>query len=588
MVSGQVRPDIVSEKDSSVVKSDTLNNKLIMSADKAIYSVSATNNEVDTLIGDVILIQDSVFMSCNYAIVENQINAFASGNVVIIQDDSIYIYADTLRYDGVAKVAILSGEVIMDTKEKRLNTTYLVYDANAKSAVFTNGGTLIENTSQLISREGIYYVEEELAEFKYNVRYKDSVRTILTDSLIYDYARQQIQIISPTRIIEDSTEIYCESGLYSTRSNRGVLSQNVQVSTEGRLITAGILEYSADSSTYMLYINPVIDDNGAIARGDTILFNSETDQLNLIGHASYKSDSQFIVSDRINYDNKTKRYSTTGRSKVYDKSTELTADNIIKNESGETLALGAVMLYDTSSHSTIFCDAVKRIDSLDLSYAYNYNSQPLLVYEMGEGDTLFLRSDTLFSYKVNGKDCFSAYYRAHYVMGDIAGICDSLAYISADSVIMMLGSPFLWSDSVQLKADTIMISLENNQVEEVVLTDHAMIVNQNKASYYDQINGAKINCKIEDGQMSQAFVDGNAEMIYFLLEDDNVLKAVNSTLSSKMIFSFNDNQIDEIRFIKKPESVVNEYYEGMDISPFLLEGFIWNISKRPLITDFIF
>jgi lipopolysaccharide export system protein LptA len=565
---------------------DSVKSKLIMSSDKAIYNYLPDGQEVDTLSGHVVLIQDSIYMSCNHAVVTDQINAFATGDVLIIQNDSIYIYADTLRYDGFTKVAILTGEVILDSKSKSLSTTKLIYDATTKIAVFSKGGTLIDDSSKLISREGIYNVDTEEATFKYNVQYRDSSRIIITDSLIYDYARQQIMIISPTQINNNDTEIYCEEGLYSTKNNQGVLSRNVQVLTDGRIITAGILEYKGNESLYKLYINPLIDDDGTIAKGDTIIYNSDTDQLELLSNASYTSKTQLIESDNILYDNKTKQYITKGRSKVLEGSTKMQANDIMKAETGETYATGSVMLYDTSSHSTIYCDQIRRIDSLDISYAYNIAGQPLLIYEMGDGDSLLLRSDTLVSFKIDSLDYFSAYNKVSLVMGDIAGICDSLAYSSKDSIFLMLGVPYLWSDSIQLSADTIRILLSNNQVENIQLKEKALIVDESGAERYNQINGALIDCAIDKGAMNTAFVDGSAQLIYFIMENDSTVKAVNTTLSSKMLFFFKDNEIDQIKFIKKPESVANEYYDGMDMSQYLLEGFIWNIDNRPLLSSF--
>lgn len=565
---------------------DSTKNKLIMSSDRAIYSYTEDGQEIDTLVGHVILIQDSIYMSCNRAVVVDQINAFATGDVMIIQNDSIYIYADTLRYNGNTKMAILSGEVILDSKERSLSTTKLLYDASTKIADFYKGGTLVDENSKLISREGIYNVDTEEATFKYNVQYRDSSRTIVTDSLIYDYARQQIKIISPTRIIDDKTEIYSEEGLYSTKKNQGVLSQNVQVLTDGRIITAGILEYKGEESLYKLYINPVIDDDGTIAKGDTIIYNSETDQLELLSNASYKSKDQSIKSDIITYDNKTKQYTTKGKSIVNEGSTQMKANDIRKSEGGETFAIGNVILYDTSSHSTIFCDQIRRVDSLDISYAYNIVGQPLLIYEMGDGDSLLLRSDTLVSFKIDSMDYFSAYNKVSLTMGSIAGICDSLTYSSKDSVFMMFSEPYLWSDSIQLSADTIGILLNDNQVKTISLKEKAFIVDENGVYQYNQINGAVINCDIENGAMNTAFVDGNAQMIYYIMEDDNTIKAINTTLSSKMNFYFKENEIDQIKFIKKPESVASEYYDGMDMNQFLLEGFKWNIANRPELSSF--
>lgn len=588
---GQGSPDEIQRPsgaiDSLVV--DSTQSRLIMSSDEAVYTYDEDGTEIDTLKQNVILVQDSVLMSCDRAIVVNQINATATGNVVIVQNDSIHIYADTLLYNGLFRIANLKGEVILDNGGRQLNTTDLMYDIEKRLAYFYKGGTLLDNESTLISRAGEYDVRRGLALFKYNVQYQDTSRTIYTDSLIYDYQKRQIRIIAPTRIVQnDGTEIYSEAGIYSTENDQGVLSQNVQVKQEDRLITAGILEYNGADSNYRLYLDPKITDEDGVAAGDTIVYRSDIDLIEIRSNATYASAERNISSDIIYYNNRTGTYETKGRSVVNSKSSLLKANEIKNLDDGVTLASGNVILKDTTNHSTIICDGIKSIDSTNISYAYNVSAgQPLLIYELSSADTLLLLGDTLVSQKMDSSDLFWAYHDIKLQKQNITGIADSLSFNSTDSVFVLYNDPILWSDSTQLSADTIKIYMSNNSIDKVDLIDNAFIIEQVDNEIFNQIGGKLISCRFKEEAISEAEVKGNAQMIFHIYDDDDELVGINQAFSGTMRFTFEENEIEEVRFYKNPEYDTFEYTQGMDLSEFRLNGFNWLIDKRPKNSIFV-
>ena len=69
-------------------------------------------NELKILQGDVKLFHDSTFLYCDSARLVN-LMVMAYGNVVIRHNDTVQIFADSLRYDGAKKTADLYGEVIL-------------------------------------------------------------------------------------------------------------------------------------------------------------------------------------------------------------------------------------------------------------------------------------------------------------------------------------------------------------------------------------------------------------------------------------------------------------------------------------------
>ena len=571
--------------DSTSTTADSVST-LVSSADQAFHFFSDDNQAIDTLVGNVVLIQDSLYMTCDYAIVVDDIQAYARGNIIIVHKDSTVIYSDTLRYDGLTKKSILTGEVILDSRGKKLNTDRLLYDLNQERATFTTGGKLIDETSTLDALYGTYDVNSEEALFKYNVQYQDTSMLVVTDSILYDYQRNKIRFLGPTNIYQDSTTIYNEAGVYDTRADKGVLSENVQIKTQDRLIKAGLLVYDGKADTYDMFLDPVIiEPDGSEARGDSINYNARTEILRLMANASYISDDQDVQSDEIVYDLKNDSYTTTGRSQVVDDGSTIVADTILKMDDGQTLAKGdLVILQDTASGSTILCQAIESTENGHK--AYGLGSQPMLIYELGDADSLFLRADTLFTVQTDSTDFFIADSNVTIKKGPISGRSEELVYDKVDSLITMYRQPIMWSDSTQLTADTIIMTMVDDNIESLDLVSNAFIVEQDSDDAYNQVNGDRIDCSITGQVLENASVVSSAQMIYFIRDENKELKGVNKTQSSSMFFLFADNEIESVKFYRKPDSQITEYQPGLDLSSFIFNGFSWRLNEKPEISIF--
>ena len=75
------------------------------------------------------------------------------------------------------------------------------------------------------------------------------------------------------------------------------------------------------------------------------------------------------------------------------------------------------------------------------------------------------------------------------------------------------------------------------------------------------------------------YVDGNAESIYYTVED-SAYTGMNRSVSSRMKVLFEDKQLKDVYFIGKPEMT---YYpiEKIPKETEILEGFMWKPKERP-------
>jgi lipopolysaccharide assembly outer membrane protein LptD (OstA) len=150
-----------------------------------------------------------------------QSNSFdAFGNVNINQGDSLNIYADKLNYSGNTNIAILTNNVRMVDRDAVLSTNYLTYNTATKIGTYTGGGTLVNKTTNLVSKNGYYFANSRDAYFRYDVVLKTPEAVIKSDTLRYNSGSKIAFFYGPTNIYGKDDTLYTENGTYNTKPSR--------------------------------------------------------------------------------------------------------------------------------------------------------------------------------------------------------------------------------------------------------------------------------------------------------------------------------------------------------------------------------
>jgi lipopolysaccharide export system protein LptA len=205
-------------------------------------------------------------------------------------------------------------------------------------------------------------------------------------------------------------------------------------------------------------------------------------------------------------------------------------------------------------------------------------------------DTLYLHADTLkatFDTTQNETKELYAYHNARFFRKDIQGICDSLQYSFADSLICMYRLPALWSDQNQLTADTIKILTGKNSIKKIFMYNTAFIVSKDTSEYYNQIRGKNMIGHLTNNELTSIDVNGNAETVYYVREDDKTLIGVNKAQGSRMRLYVIDSKIERIVYFDKPSG---NMFPDKDVpgDQRILKGFNWRYTSRPRHKDDIF
>ena len=292
------------------------------------------------LVGKVNFIYQGNTMYCDSAhYFDKTQEVRAYGNVHITKDD-INLYCDSLYYNGKTKKAKLWGHVRVRDLEYKLTTDTLEYDAKRAEGIYRHGGKIESITSNevLTSRTGYFYPDNKNFFFSGKVRYRNDDLQMTTDTLQYLYSKQTTYFYGPTKIVRDSTLLFCERGWYNINTEEGSLIKNALIQRSGREVRGDTLFYQPTIGRSTARGNVIVSDSAqrTLIKGKYGL-NDEKNHFSLVtGNAvasqARNKDTLYIFADTLFNQNdsldKSLYIKAYRNAKIFQESAQAKADSI--------------------------------------------------------------------------------------------------------------------------------------------------------------------------------------------------------------------------------------------------------------------
>lgn len=175
-----------------------------------------------------------------------------------------------------------------------------------------------------------------------------------------------------------------------------------------------------------------------------------------------------------------------------------------------------------------------------------------------------------------------AYYNVRLFKSDLQAVADSVYYGYPDSMMRFFGRPMIWAQGSQMTADTIFMQVHNEQLDNMILVNNAFMVNtQLDSSKYNQIKGRRITAFFANNELDRMFVDGNAESIYYNVdEEQQIYTNMYHSRSSRIKIVVDSNQIVEFVPIRRMDSKLYPMHLVPQEAE-ILDGFVWKPGDRP-------
>ncbi len=498
----------------------------ILRADRynAVKVDSATN--LISLGGNVLVRQEKTLFYADSIVlnsVQNTLEAFV--NVHINDADSVHTYAQYLKYLGKEKKAYLKKKVKLTDGKGVLTTEDLEYDVTIKIGIYHNGGKLVDKKTVLTSKEGYYYGDTKDMLFYKGVKLVNPEYTINTDTLQYNTNTNIATFTSPTVIHNEKRTITTKDGFFDTKNKKGVLHQRSFI----------------DDSTYTFTANDMA-------------FDDSTGLGEFSGNAVYKSKDTAQGYDLI-------------------------ANNIkTNNKKSVFLATQKPLLLIKQGLDSIYITA-DTLYSARLSDLIKTRNVPAIRDSSIRKDSSAI--DKNKSDSTNDK-FIEAFYHVRIYSDSLQAVGDSLFYSLQDSVFRLFKDPIVWAKDNQISGDTLYLFTQNKKPERLFVYENAMALNKadSSSNYYNQLKGTSINALFIDGQINFMRAKGNAENVYYGLDDFKRFTGVNKSSAEMIDISFLDNKPQKVIFRNNLEG--NAYpMRQVNHEEIKLRNFKWQEDRRP-------
>jgi len=491
----------------------------------AVYSflAQAQENAPDTVAKTKVYLEYADVQSFNKNI--NDQRQVLNGNVVFRHDssymycDSAYFYEQDLSLEAFGSVRMEQGDTLF------VYGDYLYYDGNLELANVRNNVRMV------------------------NVQQDSTVVTLYTDSLDYDRVANIGYYFEGGRIVDAENELVSVYGRYSPGTKIAVFNDSVRLTNPNFVLFSDTLEYSTETKIATILGPSVIESDSGVINTSRGWYNTQENVSLLLDRSELLSGDKILIGDSLEYD----------------------------RGLGIGKAFGNMSVLDTAQKITL----TGHFGYYDERTDYSFATDSACAIEYSQGDSLFLHSDTLELITV---DSASRYLRAftgvRFYRSDIQGICDSMIFSTADSVLRMYGNPVIWSDGQQLFGDSIMVYMSDSAVDYVHVPTSAFVVQFVDSGYFNQLGGNDLKAYFNGKTIDHIDIDGNAESLFYPLEKDSAMVGLNYTQSSYLSIWMKDGKLDKLKIWPNP---TGKMVPIPDLAPEqkTLKKFAWYEDVRP-------
>jgi len=446
------------------------------------------------------------------------------GNVILKHDstylycDSAYLYEATNSFEGFGNVRIKASDTL------NIYSDHLDYDGNTK-----------------------------MAELKNNVKLIDNRATLYTDHLWYNRNTKIAYYLTGGKIVDSSNVLTSQKGYYYTELNEAYFKNNVEL----------------ENPDYIMLT-------------DTMLYHTETEVSYFFGPTTITSDENLIYCENGWYDTQNNKSRFSRNAYMITKEQKLVGDSLYYDRAlNFGKAYKNVMLQDTVQNMVVYGE----YGEFERGAGHAFITDSAMAVLVDNQDSLFLHSDTLFIHfdQDDQVEYMKGFYKTKFYRHDMQGKCDSMIYSFTDSTIFLYHDPVIWSTENQLTADSIRIAMANNRVDTLALLGNAFIISMDDTlarNTFNQIKGKVMVGYFRNNQLSKITVNGNAETVYYIREDNGGLLGINVAYSSDMKITLENNEVVGIVYIKQPDA--KTYAPGtLPEELKKLKNFRWLDADRP-------
>ena len=474
-----------------------------------------------------IIIEHSDFADVNQA---EMPDAFLlTGNVVVNHDGVVltcnkaYYFQKENYIKAFGNVQLVQGDTLY------LNSKYAEYNGNVKKA-FATGDAVMTSPDATLS----------------------------TDTINFDRNVQEVFYNTKGTIVNKENTLVSKSGRYFVAEKKFKFLTEVVVTNPKYVIKSNHLDYYSNSGHSYLFGPSTITSAANFIYTEKGFYDSKKNLAHFLRKSYIKYDNRLIEGDSLYYDRNQEFASATRNVKITD-----------------SINRGVV-----KGH---YAEIFQKKDSM-------YVTKRAVAVNFVENDSVYIHGKKLMVTGKEGNRIIRAFNNVRFFKVDMSGKCDSIHSSFKEGLTKLIGNPILWNGESQITGD-IMHLIGDNKTQKLdslkVLNNTFIISKDTLGTGYNQIKGLNLYGKFLEGKLHDVDIVKNAEVIYYMRNDDQELIGINKNVSSKINILFDKNTIETITFFQQVDGDIFPEDE-LDEHDRKFRGFKWRGDERIKSKDDIF
>jgi lipopolysaccharide export system protein LptA len=465
----------------------------------------------------------------------------------------------------------------------------LIHSAYMPDVVRVTGKPVFEHEGAYLYCDSAWLNEVENNMDCYgHVRIKSSDTLNLYGNILHYEGNTKIATVSQdVRLIDKQTTLTTDFMVFDRNTGIANYTSGGKMVNGDNVLTSRRCFYYTNQKLMYFRDDVVLTNPDYKINCDTLKYNTVSRISYFLGPTIMRGKDNYMYCEDGEYDRVTSKSRFSIHALLVDDNRRLTGDSLYYNEKQKYgKAVNNVVMTDTVQ------DVIIKGNFAEYWRAkgYTFVTNDALAILGDTKDTLYLHADTLkatFDTAKNETKELFAYHNTRFYRKDIQGTCDSLNFNFADSLISMYKLPVLWTDQNQLTADTIRILTGKNSIKKIYMYSTAFIVSKDTTETFNQIRGKNMVGHLVNNELTSIDVNGNAETVYYVREEDKSLIGVNKAAGSRMTLHVIDSKIERIVYYDKP---AGNMFPDKDVPAEgrLLKGFNWRSNSRPVNKEDIF
>lgn len=459
------------------------------------------------------------------------------------------------------------------------NADSLVYDVSISKYKKLIGNVLIEHDGTLMRCDSAY-VQEDSSYFRgfsnVFVKQGDSIKAY-GDEIIYQGNSSDAELIGNARLFKGDSKVYSERLFFNQKAETSYWLNGGKIIQDGSILTSNKGYYNSKSDYFTFRDSVVLIDEDYNIFSDTLGYDPKSKNAEMFGPTTIISEGDTIYTESGYFSNQTQIGRFKTNVKIFSADQHMFADSVYfdqKDSIGH--AIGNVRIWDKNENLWIYGEDAFQNHKTKKGLV---KGKPLMI-QVFEDDSMFMHADTFKVEEIKSHKNIFAYPGVRFFKEDMQGVCDSMHFSFADSLIKMHGDPVLWTESNQLTGDTILMLTYDQEIKNLFINSNSFMIEEIDTTRYNQIKGKRMVGFFKANEITKLDVNGNGETIYWAQDSKNEIIGVNKTECSNIRIRMKDRSIESITFLNKPSS---SFSPPKDSSPekLLLKNFVWKKDLRP-------